>query len=182
MILDIAVVFIAIIILCWVATGTGISKGSDTGTGSSRSDERRSGAADVIKNYQNKPTFYKNVIISIEAYDGINDLIGLLESILSQTIKVSLVVLIDSKQEQQHLKKIPIIKDMCIFNKVGGTSLLFKQSNKDTIILFLFGNFIKFSDPQFLDLFLNDPSYVAEDIIKIDCNEYNIPIQTVYTS
>jgi hypothetical protein len=132
----------------------------------------------LIKNYQYKPTYHKRLVLIIESFSNIEDLLTLIRNILKQEIKVDSIILI-SKNET--LNKVQLIQNTCILNKVGGLSFLLKESSNNTILLFIrSGGFDAFSEPQFLPRFLNS-NFSTTNLVKIDTDSINVDIDRVYT-
>ena len=133
----------------------------------------------LIKNYQYKSTHHKRLVLVIESFSTIEDLLTLIRNILKQEIKVDSIILIS--QEDINLSKVQLIQNTCILNKVGGLSLLLKESSNNTILLFIhLDGFDAFSDPQFLTHFLNS-NFSTTGIVKVDTDSVNVDIDKVYT-
>lgn len=131
----------------------------------------------LVQNYCTKQKFKQRLVLVIEKFDNLNQLLTLIRNILKQDIKVDLIVLISNNE---NLKKVSLIKNTCIINKLGGLSFLLKESDNDSILLFLFPLcFNDFSNPKFLNYFLNS-SKNNRGLIKVKNNSVLVDINKVY--
>ena len=132
----------------------------------------------LVSNYSQKQSFSKRVVLIIETYSNLDDLLTLIRNILNQTFKVDSIILI-SKDET--LKKIKLLHNTCIFNKIGGSSFIFKEGENNTKLLFIFSEGFKyFEQPYFLQTFLNSKNKVVQGINMVDTNLININIDNAY--
>lgn len=127
----------------------------------------------LVKNYQSKPLYKKKVIIIIENFDNLKNLLTLIKCILLQNVKVNSIILI-SETSIKH----PLIHNTCIVNKVGGLSMLLKESSNDSILLYIFPESFKaFFNPNFLKetldskIKINGIVIVETDKVKVDINK-----------
>jgi hypothetical protein len=131
----------------------------------------------LVQNYPNKLSYKQRLVLVIESYNTIEDLLTLIRNILNQNMKVDSLMLISSNN---NLNKIKLVKDTCILHKIGGLSFLLKESSKNTIILFLFSEcFNAFSDPYFLNKFLTTNDKI-NGIVRAETNLVNVELNKVY--
>ncbi|CCV01738.1 hypothetical protein IIV22_061R [Invertebrate iridescent virus 22] len=131
----------------------------------------------LVQNYYTKQKFKQRLVLVIEQFDDLNQLLTLIRNILKQDIKVDLLVLISN---DENLKKVNLIQNTCIINKLGGLSFLLKESDRDSILLFLFPpSFNDFSNPKFLNYFLNS-STKTRGLIQVKNNSVLVDINKVY--
>lgn len=135
----------------------------------------------LVKNYHQRPNYMKRVVLVIETFKNVENLLVLLRNILGQEIKVDSIVLISSDQT---LKKSGLIRDTCILNKVGGLSFLFKESGNDTILVFIFSEgFNAFSNPHFLKKFIETNGIPrVKGIVKIESSNVKVDINKIYSN
>lgn len=132
----------------------------------------------LIQSYPFKPCYEKRVVLIIESFNNIQDVLTLIRNILKQEMKVHSIILTTSENES--LKEDPLILKTCIFNKIGGLSYMFKESSVDTILIYLFSEgFVRFSDPYFLRKFLNTDVKV-DGILKSKTDDVKVSIDQVY--
>jgi hypothetical protein len=131
----------------------------------------------MIQNYQLKPFYKKKVVLIIENFDDLNCLLTLIRYVLHQTVKVNSIILI-SESSLHH----DLIYNTCVINKLGGLSILLKESSKDTIILYIFPEALKaFYDPNFLKKIL-ETQIKVKGIVKVETNKVKVDISKVYTA
>lgn len=133
----------------------------------------------LVQNYHIKPSYKKRVVLVIEeAQDNnIHHLISLIRNILTQDIKADSIVLISRNED---LKNIHIIRDTCIFNKIGGMTFLFKESGNHTIVIFIYPHgFNAFINSQFLKHLL-ETNKEFNGLTKVETNTINTSIDKVY--
>lgn len=131
----------------------------------------------LIQNYIKKNVYHKRIVLVIESFDNIDRLLTFIRNILNQEIKVNSIILISNNI---NLKKVQLIHDTCIINKIGGLSLLLKESNNSTIILFVSSvGFNAFINPQFLKNFISsDKGEIG--VVKVNTNNINVDISKIY--
>jgi hypothetical protein len=133
----------------------------------------------LVKNYYQKQNYMKRVVLVIESFKSVENLLILLRNILSQEIKVDSIILISSDET---LKQNSLIHDTCILNKVGGLSFLFKESGNDTIIVFIFSEgFNVFSNPRFLKKFLETENINVNGIVKVESSNVKADVNKMYS-
>ena len=134
----------------------------------------------LVQNYHTKSNFKKRLVLIIEdVEDNIEDVLNLIRNLLKQSIKVQSIILI-TKNEQ--LKKVKLIHNTCILNKVGGLSIILKEGHNDTIFVFVFPQSFKaFNDPEFLKKFLETDEKV-NGIVKAENHSIQVDIDKVYKS
>jgi hypothetical protein len=131
----------------------------------------------LSKNYHTKSTFKKKVVLIIESFINLEELLTLIRNILNQDIKIDSIILIS---RDQSLSKVPLIQNTCVLNKVGGLSFLLKESGNNTILIFIFiEGFDNFKDPHFLNQFLIS-SKKYNGLVKVETNSVNVDIDKVY--
>lgn len=131
----------------------------------------------LVLNYHKKPSYSRKVVIVIESFENLKCLITLIKNILNQCIKVDSIILIS---ENSNLKKVPLLHNTCIFNKVGGKTLLMKESGNNTIIIFVsLGGDKAFYEPHFIKKFLTQ-EMVINGLSKVETDKINIDIKQVY--
>lgn len=137
--------------------------------------------AELVKNYQTKKSFKHKVVMVIEEYDNnVQSLQQFLRRLLAQNVKVASLVLVD---EGLGLDKIALIKSTCVINKVGGMSFLFKETNPDTMVVFVYASaFAEFQDPDFLEKFIlgSVSPLHKHSIFKTRCGDVQAEIGKVY--
>jgi hypothetical protein len=132
----------------------------------------------MIQNYQLKPFYKKKVVLVIENFDNLNCLLTLIRYVLHQTVKVNSIILISELSLHHH----DLIYNTCVVNKLGGLSILLKESSKDTIILYVFPEALKgFYDPNFLKEILETQIRI-KGIVKVETNKVKVDISKVYTT
>jgi hypothetical protein len=121
----------------------------------------------------------KRVVLVIESFKNVENLLVLLRNILGQEIKVDAIILISSDET---LKQNRLIHDTCILNKVGGLSFLFKESGNDTIIVFIFSEgFNVFSNPRFLKKFLETENNNINGLVKVESANVKADVNKMYS-
>lgn len=131
----------------------------------------------LIQNYPIKSSFKKRIVLVIESFNNLDQLLTLIRNILNQEIKVNSIILIS---DDVNLNKVKLIQNTCVLNKMGGLSFLLKESNNNTILLFIFPDgFNAFDNPQFLNHFLNT-NEKTNGIIMVETNSINVAIDKVY--
>jgi len=133
----------------------------------------------LVLNYHKKPTLYKKVVLIVETCDNLSALITLIRSILNQNIKVDSLILIS---ENFNLKKVPLIHNTCIFNKIGGMTFLMKESSCNTILVFIFSEGFKaFIQPNFLQEYLENQIEI-DGLVKVETDKVKVDINKIYGS
>jgi hypothetical protein len=133
----------------------------------------------LVKNYYQKQNYVKRVVLVIESFKNVENLLVLLRNILGQEIKVDLIILISSDET---LKQNRLIHDTCILNKVGGLSFLFKESGNDTILVFIFSEgFNVFSNPRFLKKFLETENNNINGLVKVESANVKADVNKMYS-
>ncbi|CCV02084.1 hypothetical protein IIV25_066R [Invertebrate iridovirus 25] len=131
----------------------------------------------LINQYHKKPKWIKKIVVIIESFTSINDLLELLKNILKQDIKVDSIVLIS---QNENLNKVQLIHNTCIINKHGGLSFFLKEGDNNTILLFLFPpSFKAFSNPVFLKNFLTQ-DFKVNGLVKAETNSVSVDIGKIY--
>lgn len=131
----------------------------------------------LIQNYHKKPSYKKRVVLVIEEARDADHVVSLIRNILSQEIKADSIILIS---RDENLKKIHLIRDTCIFNKIGGLTFLFKESSNNTIIIFIYPHgFNAFAHSQLLKQFL-DANHEINGLLKVETTTVNTDINQVY--
>lgn len=131
----------------------------------------------LVQNYQQKQNYIKKVVLVIESFTNVEHLLNLLRNILLQEIKVDYIILIS---QDVTLNNIRLIQNTCILNKIGGLSLLLKESSNDTIIVFIFSEgFNSFKNPKFLKHFLKTKNNI-NGIVKIETSSVNVGVDKIY--
>ena len=141
----------------------------------------------LVQNYHKKPSFQKRLVLIIETFENLEDLLALLRNILQQDIKVDSIILITKNKD---LNKVELVQNTCTINKVGGLTFLLKESGSDTILVFIFPDgFNAFVDPQFLKKFLSTNSIDFEPkdkhlkingLVMVGTNSVNVDVQKLY--
>jgi hypothetical protein len=117
------------------------------------------------------------LVLVIESYNTIEDLLTLIRNILTQDIKVDSLVLISPNES---LNRVKLIQDTCVLNKMGGLSFLLKESDNNTIILFIFpDSFNAFSNPHFLNTYLKTNGKI-NGLIRVETNSVSVEPSKVY--
>jgi hypothetical protein len=130
----------------------------------------------LVQNYHLKPSFEKKVILIIESFDNIKNLLSFIRNILKQTIKVNSIILISELKWHQY----SLIYNTCITNNIGGLSIVLKESSNDTIILYVFSEaFYAFYNPNFLEKLLKTQLNV-QGIYLVETNKIKVDINKVY--
>lgn len=133
----------------------------------------------LVQNYSDKSSYKQRLVLVIESYNTIEDLLTLIRNILTQDIKVDSLVLISPNES---LNKVKLIQDTCVLNKMGGLSFLLKESDNNTIILFIFpDSFNAFSNPHFLNTYLKTNGKV-NGLIRVETNSVSVEPSKVYQS
>jgi hypothetical protein len=135
----------------------------------------------LVQNYHTKAKFNKRLILIIEFLENVDGQIDLLlmciRNILRQKIKVDSIILVTQNED---LKKVPIVFNTCIFNKVGGLSFFFKESREDTTLVYIFSSaFNAFKNPNFLQYFLTS-NVSVDGLIKAQTDLVKVDIDKVY--
>jgi len=131
----------------------------------------------MVLNYHKKPSYSKKVVIVIESFQDLKCLTTLIKNILNQCIKVHSIILIS---ENSSLKKVPLLHNTCIFNKIGGKTMLVKESGNDTIIIFVFSGGDKaFYEPHFIEQFVTKEIKI-NGLFKVETSKAKIDISQVY--
>lgn len=131
----------------------------------------------LVQNYYKKQNFKQRLVLIIEKFDNLDQLLTLIKNILKQDLKVDLIILISN---DENLKKVNLIQNTCIINKVGGLSFLLKESSNDSILLFLFpSSFNDFFNPTYLKHFLNSQTK-NNGLIQVKNNSVLVDINKVY--
>jgi hypothetical protein len=129
----------------------------------------------MIQNYQSKPFYEKKVVLIIENFNELNYLLTLIRHILHQTIKVNSIILITELRFHHDL-----IYNTCIVNKIGGLSILLKESSNNTILLYIFPEALNvFSNPNSLKIIL-ETQIKVKGIIKVETDKIKVDINKVY--
>jgi len=133
----------------------------------------------LVQNYHKKSSYKSRVVLVIEeAQDDATHLVPLIRNILAQEIKADSIILIS--QNDENLKRVHLIRDTCVFNKIGGLTFLFKESGDHTIIIFIYPHgFDAFSDSQLLVKVL-DSNREINGLTKIETNIVTTNINAVY--
>lgn len=132
----------------------------------------------LVQNYHKKLKVKERVVLVIEEFNNLPDLIDLIRNILKQTLRVDSLVIISSDGDS--LKKVKLIHNTSIINKVGGLSICLKESGKDTIIIYIFNEGFKvFSNPNFLDFYLKR-DVKSNGVIKTYNNFLKVSVDKVY--
>jgi hypothetical protein len=139
----------------------------------------------LVQNYHKKPNYKQRLVLIIEDTSGgqakdhnVSQLVTLIKNILNQTIKVDSIILISQNEEK--LKKVQLIHNTCLIQKMGGLSFLLKESGKETTIVYIFYNgFNGFSDPQFLKHFLETNKKI-NGLLKVENDSVKIDVAQVY--
>ena len=133
----------------------------------------------LVQNYSDKSSYKQRLVLVIESYNTIEDLLTLIRNILTQDIKVDSLVLISPNES---LNRVKLIQDTCVLNKMGGLSFLLKESDNNTIILFIFpDSFNAFSNPHFLNTYLKTDGKV-NGLIRVETNSVSVEPSKVYQS
>lgn len=133
----------------------------------------------LVQNYSDKSSYKQRLVLVIESYNTIEDLLTLIRNILTQDIKVDSLVLISPNES---LNRVKLIQDTCVLNKMGGLSFLLKESDNNTIILFIFpDSFSAFSNPHFLNTYLKTDGKV-NGLIRVETNSVSVEPSKVYQS
>lgn len=133
----------------------------------------------LVQNYSDKSSYKQRLVLVIESYNTIEDLLTLIRNILTQNIKVDSLVLISPNES---LNRVKLIQDTCVLNKMGGLSFLLKESDNNTIILFIFpDSFNAFSNPHFLNTYLKTDGKV-NGLIRVETNSVSVEPSKVYQS
>ena len=133
----------------------------------------------LVQNYSDKSSYKQRLVLVIESYNTIEDLLTLIRNILTQDIKVDSLVLISPNES---LNRVKLIQDTCVLNKMGGLSFLLKESDNNTIILFIFpDSFNAFSNPHFLNTYLKTNGKV-NGLIRVETNSVSVEPSKVYQS
>jgi hypothetical protein len=131
----------------------------------------------LVQNYSDKSSYKQRLVLVIESYNTIGDLLTLVRNILTQNIKVNSLVLISPNE---NLNKVKLIQETCILNKMGGLSFLLKESDNNTIILFIFpDSFNAFSNPHFLNTYLKTNGKI-NGLIRVETNSVSVEPSKVY--
>lgn len=131
----------------------------------------------LVQNYSGKLRYKQRLVLVIESYNTIEELLTLIRNILKQDIKVDSLVLISSNES---LNRVQLIQDTCVLNKIGGLSFLLKESDNNTILLFIFpDSFNAFSNPHFLHTYLKTDGKV-NGLIRVETNSVNVDPNKVY--
>lgn len=133
----------------------------------------------LVQNYSDKSSYKQRLVLVIESYNTIENLLTLIRNILTQDIKVDSLVLISPNES---LNRVKLIQDTCVLNKMGGLSFLLKESDNNTIILFIFpDSFNAFSNPHFLNTYLKTDGKV-NGLIRVETNSVSVEPSKVYQS
>jgi len=133
----------------------------------------------LVQNYHQKPNYKQKVVLVIESYIDTNKVVSLLRNVLQQVIKVNSIILI-APNNHSALKKINLIRNTCVLNKVGGLSCLLKESSNDTILVFIFSEgFEVFEKPHFLKEYLETGRFV-NGLVKVNTSDVVVDINKVY--
>jgi hypothetical protein len=142
---------------------------------------RRAESAELIKNYQTKKSFKHKVVMVIEDYNNNVQLLEqFLHNVLRQNVKVASLVLVT---DGVALDKIALIKNTCVLNKVGGMSFMFKETDANTVVMFVYASgFAEFEDPDFLEKFIDGSIFPQHkhSIFKTKCGDVEAHIGKVY--
>lgn len=131
----------------------------------------------LVQNYHKKPSFQKRLVLIIESFENLEDLLTLLRNILQQNIKVDSIILITKDKD---LNKVDLIQNTCIINKVGGLTFLLKESGINTILIFVFPEcFNAFTNPDFLKKILYTNSKV-NGLVMVETDSVNVDVQKLY--
>lgn len=135
----------------------------------------------LVQNYHKKPSYKQRLVLIIEdekKHNCLGQLVTLIKNILNQTIKVDSIILISQNEEK--LKKVQLIHNTCLIQKMGGLSFLLKESGKETTIVYIFYNgFNGFTDPQFLKHFLETNKKI-NGLLKVENDSVKIDVAQVY--
>lgn len=132
-----------------------------------------------VQNYSGKSSYKQRLVLVIESFNNLNDLLTLIRNILKQNIKADSIVLISPNES---LIRVKLIQDTCVLNKMGGLSFLLKESDNNTIILFIFpDSFNAFSNPYFLNTYLKTNGKV-NGLIRVETNSVRVEPSKVYQS
>jgi hypothetical protein len=148
----------------------------------------------LINDYRNKPrTLNSRVVLIIEntdrrriqdpvsrTSDWLDKLITLLRNLLKQSTKVDSIVLVVPNQElASTLNMVDLIKATCVIQKVGGLSIVFKESGEDTVLLFVNNDaFDDFHNNQHLQRCLTEPN--QRGILRLANRDLSIDINHVF--
>lgn len=134
----------------------------------------------LVYNYHTKPNYLnKRLVLIIETFTDLGNLLTLLRNILKQNIKVDSIILISKNED---LNKVKLINNTCTLNKTGGLSFLLKESGNNTIIIFIFPEgFNAFSNPCFLKQFIKMDKKI-NGILKVNTSSVNVEIGKIYSS
>lgn len=133
----------------------------------------------LVLKYHMKENFKQKVVLIIEKFDNLQELLTLIRNILKQTIRVNSIILIT---DDEKLKKVKLLHNTCIFNKLGGLSLLFKESSAFTKLVFISPTSFKaFSNPNFLKFFLTH-QIKLDGLIQVNNNEILSDINMAYSN
>ena len=131
----------------------------------------------LVQNYSDKSSYKQRLVLVIESYNTIEDLLTLIRNILTQNIKVDSLVLISPNES---LNRVKLIQNTCVLNKMGGLSFLLKESDNNTIILFIFpDSFNAFSNPHFLNTYLKTNGKI-NGLIRVETNSVSVEPSKVY--
>jgi hypothetical protein len=153
----------------------------------------------LINDYRNKPrTLNSRVVLIIEnnfsvtdrrastsggglrVPDWLDKLITMLRNLLKQSTKVDSIVLVVPNQElASTLNMVDLIKATCVIQKVGGLSIVFKESGEDTVLLFVNNDaFDDFHNNQHLQRCLTEPN--QRGILRLANRDLSIDINHVF--
>jgi hypothetical protein len=112
--------------------------------------------------------------------DWLDKLITLLRNLLKQSTKVDSIVLVVPNQElASTLNMVDLIKATCVIQKVGGLSIVFKESGEDTVLLFVNNDaFDDFHNNQHLQRCLTEPN--QRGILRLANRDLSIDINHVF--
>ena len=134
----------------------------------------------LINGYRNKPrTSDSRVVLIIESFQNVNTLVALLRNLLQQSTKVdSIVLVVPNPDLARALDAVDLVKATCVIQKVGGLSIVFKESGDDTVLLFVNNDaFDDFNDHRHIQrCYSNEPKQrgvvrLANKHLVVDINQ-----------